>query len=235
MSSEWDECSALRPPTPSRRRFWARAVAVSLLLHAAFVAIMVVGAFHSGSLSVERRSAAESLAVAQVTLVSPPAPVSDHAGAAPDAGSHALAAEPPAPDRTATASSAAPAAQTPAVGEQPATAPPGAAAVAADGASSGSDYRRRLQEHIAARRRAPPPGTAPGTVYVRFSLARDGDLVSAAVAVSSGDPVLDRAAIDAIRGAAPMPAVPAGFTAPLSVMLPIDYRAAGLATVATSP
>lgn len=99
---------------------------------------------------------------------------------------------------------------------------PGAVS-SADLAALGSDYRRRLLEHIAAYRRTPPAGAASGTVYVNFSLARGGDVQSVTIAVSSGDPTLDRVAIESIQSANPMPMIPPAFPDRLSVTLPIDF------------
>ena len=55
-----------------------------------------------------------------------------------------------------------------------------------------------------------PATRARGTVVVAFRVAPSGGLASARVAKSSGDPLLERAALDHIRRAAPFPAPPAG-------------------------
>jgi protein TonB len=51
-------------------------------------------------------------------------------------------------------------------------------------------------------------GDARGTVGVALSLGRDGHLVAANVAQSSGVAALDLAAVAAVQAAAPFPAAP---------------------------
>ena len=60
------------------------------------------------------------------------------------------------------------------------------------------------------------------TVGVSFVVGRDGRLVSSVVATSSGDPAIDKRAVDVLASAAPFPPMPAGlpddsmsFTVPL--------------------
>lgn len=55
-----------------------------------------------------------------------------------------------------------------------------------------------------------PATSARGSVVVAFRVAPSGALASAQVARSTGDPVLERAALDHIRRAAPFPPPPAG-------------------------
>lgn len=47
-----------------------------------------------------------------------------------------------------------------------------------------------------------------GEVHVRFTVSRSGDVSSVQVSRSSGSPVLDNAALDAVRRAAPLPSIP---------------------------
>ncbi|MEX0957043.1 MAG: energy transducer TonB [Rhizobiaceae bacterium] len=61
-----------------------------------------------------------------------------------------------------------------------------------------------------------------GEVRVRFTVSRSGGVSSVQVTRSSGSPVLDKAALDAVRRAAPLPSIPPGagrsswsFTVPL--------------------
>jgi protein TonB len=82
-------------------------------------------------------------------------------------------------------------------------------------------YRQQLWQRILAARPRGAKGT--GTVIVRFRLSRDGSLLSAELAGSSGQFLLDRLALQAVRRAAPFPAPPDGmpdsalvFTVPLS-------------------
>jgi protein TonB len=88
----------------------------------------------------------------------------------------------------------------------------GSAAVA--GSAAEAAQRRLMAEWGAAirahlLRRAPARGVGRGTVTLALSVARDGRLLEAGVAASSGDPGLDRAALLAVRGAGRLPAAPA--------------------------
>jgi len=87
----------------------------------------------------------------------------------------------------------------------------------------GSDYRHRLLDHIAAFRHAPSLADgepASGTVIVRFSLSRAGDVATVAVVTSSGQPDLDDEAVATIWRARPMPPIPPVLPEHLSVVLP---------------
>lgn len=108
------------------------------------------------------------------------------------------------------------------------------ATAAAPAASAPSDpavadaYRRRLLEHIAGYRTSPAAADAGapaiGVVMVRFRLTRNGEVLSASVANSSGAPELDQAAVDTIWRAQPMPSIPPALPERLTVVLPVAYR-----------
>jgi protein TonB len=90
----------------------------------------------------------------------------------------------------------------------------------------GDTYRRRLLEHIASYRRSPAltPGEPPtGTVMVRFSLDRTGDVLMVTVSNSSGAPDLDEEAVATIWRARPMPTIPALLPDRLSITLPVTF------------
>lgn len=70
-----------------------------------------------------------------------------------------------------------------------------------------AEWGGAIRAHL--QRRAPARGTGRGTVTLALSVGRDGRLVSANVAASSGDPHLDRAALAAVRGAGRLPPAPA--------------------------
>jgi len=58
-----------------------------------------------------------------------------------------------------------------------------------------------------------------------LTAARDGRLVRAGIAASSGDPALDRAALAMVRGAGRFGAAPAGLGAPdYAFRLPIRFE-----------
>lgn len=63
-----------------------------------------------------------------------------------------------------------------------------------------------------------------GTVVVRFSINRKGDITSATIKRSSGNSLLDHAALDLLKKASPVPPIPDSMAREtLSVAIPIDY------------
>jgi protein TonB len=63
-----------------------------------------------------------------------------------------------------------------------------------------------------------------GTVTVRFSINRDGELLNASVRKSSGHALLDQAALATLARASPFPPIPAFMNRQtLSIVVPIDY------------
>lgn len=105
--------------------------------------------------------------------------------------------------------------------------------VSADGASraaSENTYQRLLQKHIRPYRLYPSEAVsrrAEGTVTVRFRVGRDGDVQEAWVVGRSRDPALDRAALETLWRAEPLPGVPAELPAPVEVELPMPFRLPG--------
>lgn len=76
--------------------------------------------------------------------------------------------------------------------------------------------RRALRYPSSAKRKG-----ISGEVHVRFTVARNGGVTGMRVVRSSGSPILDRAALDTVRRAAPFPKIPDGrsswpFTVPLA-------------------
>lgn len=225
-----DERDSPGMPSRANARSWATGIIVSVALHVAILVALLLSALHEGNIVVARRPDTLSQVASQVTLL-----------AAPEttvvAHETARAPEPPGPlSPVQPAPAVVSSDRAPVTVEHPPTLSGASAAASAnpqampgattgvssiDLAALGSDYRRRLLEHIASHRKTPPAGTQLGSVFVRFSVARGGEVT--AIAISSGDPVLDRTAIDSIRNANPMPAVPPGFPDPLSVVLPIDF------------
>lgn len=98
--------------------------------------------------------------------------------------------------------------------------PPGRPAPDADRLDA---YRQQLWQRILAARPRRASGT--GTVTIRFRIDRQGALVSTEVAGSSGQFLLDRLALQAVRKAAPFPAPPAEMDdAGLTFTVPVAFH-----------
>lgn len=84
-------------------------------------------------------------------------------------------------------------------------------------------YRQQLWHRILAAR--PRRATGTGTVTIRFRIDRKGALVSSEIAGSSGQFMLDRLALQAVRKAAPFPAPPAEMEdAGLTFTVPVAFH-----------
>lgn len=99
--------------------------------------------------------------------------------------------------------------------------------LSARGKRAQSQYLRELMAWLARHRVYPSEAKKhklEGVVQVRFAIDRDGHLLSAVVHRSAGTDVLDRAALDVLRRADPMPKFPKALERRrLSVTLPIDF------------
>ncbi len=72
-------------------------------------------------------------------------------------------------------------------------------------------FRTELLRHIARFQRYPRAAERQrlqGTVHAEFSMDRTGKVVNVWVRTSSGQPILDQAAIDTIKRAQPLPSIP---------------------------
>lgn len=97
-----------------------------------------------------------------------------------------------------------------------------------------SAFRRALQSHIARYRRYPEEARRArmqGTVQILFSMRRDGAVLDVWVRASSGQPVLDDAAIATIRRAQPLPRIPPDLPDRLTVLFPIAFDASTVADI----
>jgi periplasmic protein TonB len=226
------------PPGSTSRadaRSWSKGIVASVVLHIMILGLLIGTHVLDGVPVVERHpdqaidivslmaAPARAVTATRASLAQQPAAALTAAtatGSIPVSNSpqQPVSVEAPVAQPAAVVASAAP---LPIPGDPSAMTPAPAVATAA----LGSDYRRRLLEHIAAYRRSPAGMTTPGTVYVRFFLARDGEVLSASVVTSSGDTALDRAALDTVRNASPMPTIPPAFPDQLSVVIPIDFGA----------
>jgi len=106
----------------------------------------------------------------------------------------------------------------------------GLAGASSEGAAADNAYQRLLQRHIRPFRRYPAdaiPRRAEGVVVVRFRVGRTGTVEEAWVAEGSRDAALDRAALETLWRAEPMPGVPSQFPAPVEVELAMPFRLPG--------
>ncbi|UXN74943.1 energy transducer TonB [Devosia sp. A8/3-2] len=90
------------------------------------------------------------------------------------------------------------------------------------GASQMASRQNRVSRRLNnAKRRPRSAGDATGTAVVRFTVSAGGGLAGVSPVRSSGNPVLDRAAVDAVTRAAPFPPPPSGGNETPGV--PVDF------------
>ena len=86
-----------------------------------------------------------------------------------------------------------------------------------------SDLQRWLNEH----KEYPPhlkKEKIQGTVTLQFSIDRSGNVLSASIKKSSGNPELDRAALDMLAKAEPLPPIPVSMNKDrISIAIPVEY------------
>jgi protein TonB len=88
-------------------------------------------------------------------------------------------------------------------------APPRAERIAEFSPAAANAYNSLVYGHLQRYKRYPASaGGASGTAVVRFALNRAGDVVSSALAKSSGNAALDQEALAILRRANPFPAFP---------------------------
>lgn len=83
-----------------------------------------------------------------------------------------------------------------------------------------------LLTHLQKFRRYPAAARArreQGVAMVRFGMDRSGRLLSAALVRSSGSAALDKSALETLRRANPLPAIPRDRPAPLELTVPIEF------------
>lgn len=123
------------------------------------------------------------------------------------------AARPPAPEKSAPSRAASPSRAAAANS----TGTSGAGGTTdAGGRAAVSSYFARIQAHLLRHRVYPPEARASGVTGVAqviFSLSRDGRVLSVSLARGSGHRVLDQAALDMVRRAAPYPPIPSEIAA----------------------
>lgn len=102
-----------------------------------------------------------------------------------------------------------------------------AGATGAPGASADqSDFRHEIAAWIGRHKRYPRRARAQGIEgkgVLRFAMDRAGNVLNAEVAQSSGSVELDRAILEMIRRAEPLPPIPAGLGDRLEFTVPVDF------------
>lgn len=87
-------------------------------------------------------------------------------------------------------------------------------------------FQQTLLSHIARYRHYPERARrdrARGTVRLVFSMLRDGTVTDVRVISSSGFDILDSAAVETIRNAAPMPHIPTDLPERLNIHVPVAF------------
>ncbi len=100
---------------------------------------------------------------------------------------------------------------------------PPAARAASDTEAS---WEAMLLLHLEKFRRYPAPSRArreQGVAYVRFTMNRAGQVLSSEIQRSSGSSALDRAALDTLRRAQPLPPIPADRPETLELSVPVEF------------
>lgn len=88
-------------------------------------------------------------------------------------------------------------------------------------AASSAAWRSQLVAYLQRSLRYPPGSGSPGAASVSFSVNRQGRVLSASLSRSSGNPILDSAAMAIFRGAVPPP--PADYSGSLTFNIPIRF------------
>lgn len=89
------------------------------------------------------------------------------------------------------------------------------------GSGGGTDWRLLILERIHRVKRYPARARRwgmEGTAEVQFRIARDGSVEDVTLVKSSGFPILDRATVETLKRAAPLPVIPG------TIRIPISYR-----------
>ncbi|MET3415113.1 TonB family protein [Methylobacterium sp. 1030] len=87
-----------------------------------------------------------------------------------------------------------------------------AASAGAASSASTADWKGQVAAALNRNKRYPSGVTATGSPILRVAIAVSGQVSSASVVASSGSPELDRAAIETIHRASPLPPPPSGAT-----------------------
>jgi protein TonB len=100
---------------------------------------------------------------------------------------------------------------------------PVAARLSSDASQS---WEARLLAHLERYRRFPARARAArrqGTVQILFRMNRQGSVLTASVVRSSGFTTLDQAALDTLKRAQPLPAIPEGRPDEIELTIPVEF------------
>lgn len=208
----------------------ASAMLVRLMLLPAIVGVLFFGGVYWLRLQVATGGAPESMAVVHVHLLPRPDPIPIPVAAAAQSAAISV----PSPANGPTEAPAAISNQTLAAlpSEAPAVSEPAAPSTSLrssnDAAPSSAtlEFRNALLRHIARFQRYPRAAELKrlqGTVRAVFSVSRDGRLLGAWVKTSSGEVVLDQAAIETLRRAQPLPVIPSALPDPIKIELALGF------------
>lgn len=92
--------------------------------------------------------------------------------------------------------------------------------------SDNANWQSRLLAHLEQHRRYPAISMSrreEGVVYVKFTMNRRGLLLSSKIMQTSGSARLDRAALDTLKRAQPLPAIPDDMPDPLELTVPVEF------------
>lgn len=108
------------------------------------------------------------------------------------------------------------------------TAPKSVAAPAAASVSNDAkqNWEARLLAHLEHYRRFPSRARAArqqGTVQIRFRMNRAGSVLTASIQRSSGFTSLDQAALDTLKRAQPLPAIPQDMPDEVELTIPVEF------------
>jgi protein TonB len=93
-------------------------------------------------------------------------------------------------------------------------------------AQTAAAFQQRLLLHIARFQFYPDDARrerVQGTVQLMFAMRRDGTVSDVWVKRSSGSSILDRAAIETVRNAQPLPRIPAELPGTLNILVPVAF------------
>jgi periplasmic protein TonB len=213
---------------------WSSGELLRLLLAPAVATLLLVGGVYWVRLQMPEGSAGRDQAsIVQVHLLPrpDPAPIPVAAASQPDAASVASRTDvsvetsdstvvddavlaPPTRPATPEETSAPSIRTTP----SPMDAPPNSATVR---------FQQALFRHVARYQRYPNAarlGQLHGSVETLFSMSRDGTLLGVWVKTSSGQPVLDREALETIRRAQPLPSIPPELPGRLNIQVLLMFE-----------